>query len=140
MLARLERTLPRGDQWRYEPKLDGFRCLLWRAPGGTVHVLSRNLKDLGLAFPELVQAGDELPVDTLIDGEIVIADAAGRSNFGALQERLGVASRDAARAAVQRPAVVLAFDILRHAGVDIRDEPLGNRRGRLEALLGSGRP
>src|SRR3954447_17498994 len=90
MLARLERTLPRGDQWRYEPKLDGFRGLLWRAPGGGVHVLSRNLKDLGSAFPELVQAGEELPVDTLIDGEIVIADAAGRSNFGALQERLAL--------------------------------------------------
>ena len=64
MLARLERTLPRGNQWRYEPKLDGFRGLLWHAPGGGVHVLSRTLKDLGPAFPELVQAGEELPVDT----------------------------------------------------------------------------
>jgi ATP-dependent DNA ligase len=53
----LERTLPRGDLWRYEPKLDGFRGLLWRAPSGSVHLLSRNLKDLGHAFPKLVRAG-----------------------------------------------------------------------------------
>ena len=42
MLARLERSLPRGEGWRYEPKLDGFRGLLWRAPSGSVHLLSRN--------------------------------------------------------------------------------------------------
>src|ERR1051326_7461037 len=101
MLARLERTLPRGDLWRYEPKLDGFRGLLWRAPSGSVHLLSRNLKDLSLAFPELVKAGRDLPLNTLVDGEIVIADGDGRSNFGALQMRLGKASRDAAREALQ---------------------------------------
>jgi DNA ligase-1 len=136
----LERRLPRGDQWRYEPKLDGFRGLLWHAPGCAVQVLRRHLTDLGPAFPELVQAGEDLPVDTLIDGEIVTADSTGRFNFGALQERLRVARRDARRAAGQRPAVVIAFDILRDAGVDIRDEPLGDRRARLEALLGPGRP
>jgi ATP-dependent DNA ligase len=84
MLARLERTLPRGDQWRYERKLDGFRGPRWHAPSRGVHVLSRNLKDLGPAFTELVQAGEDLPADTLIDGEIVIADSTGRSNLGAL--------------------------------------------------------
>jgi len=49
MLARLDRTLPTGDMWRYEPKLDGFRGLLWHAPSGSVHLLSRNLKDLSHA-------------------------------------------------------------------------------------------
>jgi hypothetical protein len=68
-----------------------------------VHLLSRNLKDLSHAFPELVQAGHDLPLDTLVDGEIVIADADGRSNFGALQERLGKARRDAAREALNSP-------------------------------------
>ena len=51
MLTRLDQRLPTGDLWRYEPKLDGFRGLLWHAPSGSVHVLSRNLKDLGHAFP-----------------------------------------------------------------------------------------
>ncbi len=55
-------------------KLDGFRGLLWRAPSGSAHLLSRNLKDLSNAFPQLVRAGRDLPRDTLVDGEIVIAD------------------------------------------------------------------
>src|SRR5205814_3794185 len=107
MLARLDQRLPRGDLWRYEPKLDGFRGLLWRTPSGSVHLLSRNLKDLSHAFPELVQAGRDLSLDTVVDGEIVIADVDGQSNFGALQERLGKARRDAARQALQSPAVLL---------------------------------
>ena len=84
MLARLQASLPRGDHWCYEPKFDGFRGLLWRAPNGAVHLLSRNLKDLSPSFPELICAGDALATGTLVDGEIVIADAAGRSDFGAL--------------------------------------------------------
>ena len=95
MLARLESALPRGPEWRYEPKLDGFRGLLWRSNDGAVHLLSRNLKDLSTQFPELVCAGEALPPETLIDGEIVIADTDGNSDFGALQARLGVGRRDA---------------------------------------------
>jgi ATP-dependent DNA ligase len=69
MLARLESSLPRGAEWRYEPKLDGFRGLLWRSENGQVHLLSRNLKDLSPCFPELVRAGDSLPQNTVLDGE-----------------------------------------------------------------------
>src|SRR5205814_10229543 len=101
MLARLDQRLPRGDLWRYEPKLDGFRGLLWRAPSGSAHLLSRNLKDLSSAFAELVIAGSHLLLDTLLDGKIVIAEADGRSNFGALQNRLGKAKRDSARDALR---------------------------------------
>ncbi len=71
MLARLESTLPRGPEWRYEPNLDGFRGLLWRSNTGATRVLSRNLKDLSISFPELVRAAAALPLDTAIDGEIV---------------------------------------------------------------------
>ena len=66
----------------------------WRGAG-----LSRNLKDLSVSFPELVRASEALPLDTVIDGEIVIADAEGSSDFGALQQRLGVGRRDAGRSA-----------------------------------------
>lgn len=135
MLARLQRVLPRGQDWQYEPKLDGFRGLLWRPATGSVRLLSRNLKDLGRAFPELVAAGQELPVGTLLDGEIVIADDKGRSNFGALQHRLGVGRRDASRAASRSPAVLLAFDLLRVTDRDLTDSPLSHRRQELEALL-----
>src|SRR3954447_23900580 len=103
MLARLEAALPRGPAWRYEPKLDGFRGLLWRSETGSVQVLSRNLKDLSLAFPELVCAAQTLPRDSVIDGEIVIADAHGNADFGALQQRLGARRRAAPAAAELRP-------------------------------------
>ncbi len=84
MLARLESTLPRGPEWRYEPKLDGFRGLLWRSNTGAARVLNRNLKDLSVSFPELVRALEAPPLGTVIDGEIVIANADGSSDFGAL--------------------------------------------------------
>jgi ATP-dependent DNA ligase len=58
-----------GHAWRYEPKLDGFRGLLWHRTGTSVQLLSRNGRDLAPWFPELMQAGQKLPLGTLIDGE-----------------------------------------------------------------------
>jgi ATP-dependent DNA ligase len=77
MLAQLAPRLPTGVGWRYEPKLDGFRGLLWHRTTSSVQLLSRNSRDLGPWFPELIQAGQKLPAGTLIDGEIVIADDEG---------------------------------------------------------------
>src|SRR5438067_576729 len=72
MLARLERTLPRGDHWRYEPKLDGFRGL-WQAPAGSAHGLQqepqRPRSCVSRACPRRRRAGP----GTLLDREIVIA-------------------------------------------------------------------
>jgi len=133
-------TLPRGVHWRYEPKLDGFRGLLWHGDGATVQLLSRNVKDLSAWFPEVVQAGNALPSNTLLDGEIVIADDGGCSDFGALQARLGTARRDVARVASQRPAVLLCFDLLTLAGEDLTSLPLSDRRRRLEHLVGGLHP
>ena len=135
MLARLKSSLPRGADWRYEPKLDGFRGLLWRSGSGQVRLLSRNLKDLSLSFPELVRAGDVLPLNTVIDGEIVIAAEDGHADFGALQERLGVGGRAAGQVAQRRPAVLLAFDLVRRGGADLTRCPLRDRRENLEVLV-----
>lgn len=135
MLAQLERTLPRGDHWRYEPKLDGFRGLLWHGDGATAESLSRNVKDLSAWFPELIVAGKTLPSNTLVDGEIVIADDLGGSDFGALQARLGMARRDVSQVALERPAVLLCFDLLTVAGEDLTSLPLRDRRHRLEDLV-----
>ena len=77
MLAQRTLRVPAGDTWRYEPKLDGFRALLWQRTAISVRLVSRNSRDLGPWFPELIQAGQKLPVGTLIDGEIVIADDEG---------------------------------------------------------------
>jgi ATP-dependent DNA ligase len=82
-----------------------------------------------------VRAAEALPLDTVIDGEIVIADADGSSDFGALQQRLGVGRRDAGRSAQQTPAVLLAFDVLRREGADLTNRPLRDRRASLECLL-----
>ena len=135
MLAALKHSLPIGDQWLYEPKLDGFRGLLRHATNGHVQVLSRNLRDLAPSFPELARAARSLPVGTLLDGEIVIADESGNADFGALQQRLTVARRAAEQVARQRPAVLLVFDVLELGGVPLTELPLRNRRKRLEDFL-----
>ena len=135
MLARLEPRLPRGQQWRYEPKLDGFRGLLCRSAHGAVHLLSRNRRDLSPWFPELVWAANALPGGTILDGEIVIATDRGVSDFGALQQRLTIASRATASRARETPGVLLTFDVLELAGESLLEQPLVLRRERLEQLL-----
>jgi hypothetical protein len=112
MLAQLDSRLPSGQQWRYEPKLDGFRGLLWHRSTGQAQLLSRNTRDLGQWFPELMRAARTLPPDTLVDGEIVICDDSGRVDFGALQARLGTARNTVATVALERPAVLVVFDVL----------------------------
>jgi ATP-dependent DNA ligase len=134
MLARLQSALPRGEQWRYEPKLDGFRGLLWRRGETGDQLLSRNMRDLTPWFTEVVQAARVFLPDTLVDGEIVIADDQGQSDFAALQERLSTARRAAATAARATAAVLLVFDVLRLGGSDLRDAPLRERRQLLKRL------
>src|SRR5947207_4861375 len=72
MEARSVDTIPRGDEWQYEPKWDGFRCLLSRQ-GDKVDLRSKSGEDLGRYFPELVTAALRLKAKTfLLDGEIVV--------------------------------------------------------------------
>ncbi len=88
--------------------LDRRRGLLWHRTTAIVQLLSRNGRDLGPHFPELVQAGQTLPAGTLIDGEIVIADDDGGGvDFGALQARLTRARAHLSRTAPERPAVLV---------------------------------
>jgi hypothetical protein len=120
MLAQPQTRLPIGDMWRYEPKLDCFRGLLWHRTVTAVQLLSRNGRDLAPWFPELVRAGQTLPVGTLIDGEIVVADDDGSVAFSALQTRLSSARQHASRIALERPAVLVTFDVLENRRVEIR--------------------
>jgi ATP-dependent DNA ligase len=140
MLAHLETRIPRGDLWRYEPKLDGFRGLLWRRTESLAQLVSRNGRDLSPWFPELVQAGQSLPVGTLVDGEIVIACDDGFVDFSALQARLSSARSHVSRVALERPAVLATFDALEIAGAPLVDEALSVRRARLEWLLDERHP
>jgi bifunctional non-homologous end joining protein LigD len=119
MLSQLASRVPTGAQWLYEPKFDGFRGLLRRSSDGLVRLTSRQGKDLTDWFPELAQAGKCLPRSTVLDGEIVIADGEGRADFGALQRRLGVASRRSSQPAANCPAILLVFDMLESASTDL---------------------
>src|ERR1700736_730356 len=72
MEARSADTIPRGTEWQYEPKWDGFRCLLSRQ-GSTVELRSKSGEDLTRYFPELVEAAVKLKAKAfLVDGEIVV--------------------------------------------------------------------
>jgi len=135
MLSQLASRVPTGAQWLYEPKFDGFRGLLRQSSDGLVRLTSRQGKDLTDWFPELAQAGKCLPRSTVLDGEIVIADDEGRADFGALQRRLGVASRRSSQTAANCPAILLVFDMLESAGTNLMQLPLIERRHRLVDVL-----
>ena len=140
MLAQLESRLPRGDQWAYEPKMDGFRGQLWRRDGVVAQLFSRSGRDLGPWFPEIIRAAEALPRETLLDGEIVISDEGGLADFGALQHRLTLARKFIPDAIQDRPAILLVFDVLQLAGEQLANRPLANRRQVLERLLETGHP
>ena len=128
----------------FEPKWDGFRCLVFRSDDGVVlqgRGRSRNpgdaAVDLGYAFPELVAAcSAQLAPGSLIDAEIVVPHL-GRLDFSALSSRLRPRSeaggRSIAGLAESLPATLLAFDVL-WANQDLRERPFGERRAALERL------
>lgn len=87
MLSRAVDELPGSPGWAYEPKLDGFRCVLATSDFGDVRLTSRRGKSLGRYFPEVVAAGRLLPPQLVLDGELVVP-AGGGVDFAALQRRL----------------------------------------------------
>src|SRR5580692_11908693 len=111
MLAKLARELPRGPGLFYEPKWDGFRCIVFR-DGDDVELGSRNEKPLTRYFPELVDSlRHELPERCVLDGEIVIAGPAGLE-FEVLQLRVHPAASRVKMLAETTPASVVFFDLL----------------------------
>jgi ATP-dependent DNA ligase len=139
MLARLERTLPHGDGWLYEPKWDGFRCLAFRS-GGDVALTSRNERRLERYFPDV--AGALLGLSErrfVLDGEL-LAHRGGELTFDALLSRIHPTASFVARLAEEEPAFLVAFDVLALGSRDLRDEPFEQRRRRLEELLDADTP
>jgi ATP-dependent DNA ligase len=134
MLARLERELPGG--LLYEPKWDGFRCLVFRE-GEHVALASRHGRPLERYFPELVAALAAVPEPAFaLDGEI-LASREGEADFAALLARLHPAASRVERLSRETPACFVAFDALAAGGDDLRPRPFAERRARLEALLAS---
>jgi bifunctional non-homologous end joining protein LigD len=127
MKAKLAAHAPTHGNWIYEIKFDGFRALALRG-SDEARVLSRNNKDLGAKFPDVLNAALGLQVkDAIIDGEIVALDSEGRSSFQLLQQyEMG---RE------KPPLYYYVFDILRLNGKDLRGLAVLERKAALEKIL-----
>ncbi len=129
-LALSRKELPVGEDYVYEVKLDGFRCLAF-VDGEEIFLQSRNGKPLGRYFPELA-----LPAGRyVLDGEIVVRDPAGHEDFDALGQRIHPAVSRIERLAGETPAVYVAFDLLAHGDESLIELPFSERRAALERLL-----
>jgi ATP-dependent DNA ligase len=136
MLAKASPDLPTGEEWLYEPKWDGFRALVFR-DGDDVYTQSRDLKPLDRYFPELADPlRAALPERCVLDGEIVIARD-GTLDFEALLLRIHPAESRVRMLAGETPASFVAWDLLALGDEDLRAVPQGERRARIEAVLGS---
>ena len=126
MLATLSKSVVDGPEWLFEEKYDGIRAIAERK-GDRVTLSSRTGQDLTEGFAEVVDAIRALPErDLVLDGELVVFDAAGVSRFQLLQRR-GVDPRT-------RPVYVV-FDVVRAGGKDLRARPLVERRARLLEIV-----
>lgn len=134
MEADQEPRLPVGEEWTYEPKWDGFRCLAFR-DGADVDLRSKAGKPLGRYFPDVVAAIAALPAARLVlDGEIVIP-VGGQLSFDELLLRVHPAASRVRKLAAEHPALYVAFDLLVDArGRDLTGKPLAERRAALEAF------
>jgi ATP-dependent DNA ligase len=126
--------LPTGFGWIYEPKFDGYRGLLSRSKSGRPALLSRNGKDLGRYFPELLSLAEHLAPGTVIDGEIVCPVDSGVS-FTSLQRRLMMSTAERINAVGVEPVALIAFDLLHDHASDVRPAPLSRRRLKLGVVV-----
>lgn len=139
MLAKAVKSLPIGPGYLYEPKWDGFRCVLFR-DGDEVVLGSRGEKPLTRYFPELEAAARaHLPARCVLDGEIVIPRG-NRLDFDALLARIHPAASRVEALSRQTPASFVAFDLLALDDDALLDAPFVERRRVLEHALRDARP
>lgn len=136
MLAKSAPELPAAEPgafW-FEPKWDGFRCLVFR-DGDEIELGSRNDRPLTRYFPEILEPlKAALPERCVVDGEIVVAGPDGL-DFDTLQNRLHPAASRVNKLAVETPSSFVAFDLVALGDRDLRDAGLAERRSLLEGLL-----
>ncbi|QBR92198.1 ATP-dependent DNA ligase [Nocardioides euryhalodurans] len=134
MLAKSVKGVPRGAGHSFEPKWDGFRCLVFR-DGDEVELTSRNTKPLTRYFPEVVDAvREQLPERCVLDGELFVS-VGSRLEFEVLQERIHPADSRVRRLAEETPAGYVAFDLLALGDESFLDHPFSERRSALEQAL-----
>ncbi|WP_116995660.1 ATP-dependent DNA ligase [Desertimonas flava] len=141
MLAKLATAIPTGEApggagWLYEPKWDGFRCIVAR-DGDAIELASRKERPFTRYFPELLDPlRDALPPKAIVDGEIVIPDSDGHGlDFDALLQRIHPAESRVRRLAAETPAVFVAFDLLALGDESWLERPLNDRRAELQRIL-----
>ena len=124
------------EEWAFEAKWDGARCVLTSAGDGTVQLTSRAGNDITVTYPELQALGGILRGrGVVLDGEVVVLDAEGRPDFGLLQRRMGVANaRHATRLAQQTPVQLVVFDVMFLDGRSLLTSSYRERRQVLSGL------
>jgi ATP-dependent DNA ligase len=127
--------IPEGEDWSYEPKWDGFRCLAFKS-GKQVLLQSKAGQPLGRYFPELVNALAELPEKQFVlDGEIVIYSGEHLS-FDDLLLRIHPAESRIRKLSAETPATLMCFDLLVNSGgKSLVDLPFRERRSKLEEFF-----
>jgi ATP-dependent DNA ligase len=132
MEAATAETLPKGPQWQYEPKWDGFRCLAFR-DGDQIELRSKSDQPLTRYFPELATALRDLGAQQFVlDGEIAI-QRAGQLSFDDLLMRIHPAESRVRKLAEETPATFYCFDLLvDERGQSLTDKPLAERRSALD--------
>ncbi len=132
MEALLVSEIPRGEEWEYEPKWDGFRCLAFR-DGAKVELQSKSGQTLTRYFPEIVQALLKLKASKFVlDGELVIPVKGGLS-FDDLLQRIHPATSRVEKLSRETPASFIVFDLLvDDVGKLLVQDPLRKRRTKLE--------
>jgi ATP-dependent DNA ligase len=136
MLAKLSADIPTGDGWLYEPKWDGFRCIVFR-DGDNIELASRNERPFTRYFPELLEPLlASLPKRCVVDGEIVVPATDDRGlDFDALLQRIHPAESRVRRLAAETPASFVAFDLLALDDDSLLDRPLSERHHLLAEQL-----
>jgi len=129
-LARPAKALPTGDDWAYEPKFDGFRCIAF-VDSDEVELQSRNGRGLTRYFPELAFPAGRY----VLDGEIVVDGPDGETDFDLLGQRIHPAASRVKLLSEETPARFIAFDVLSIDDEVLLELPLSERRARLEALV-----
>jgi ATP-dependent DNA ligase len=133
MLAKLETTLPVGDGWTYEPKWDGFRCLV--TVDGEVSFVSRDDRPMMRFFPEVAEMLEGFEAGTFVaDGELVLIRDGGALSFDELQLRLHPAASRVKKLSAEIPATLFLFDLLQEGDQDLKQRPLSERRERLAKI------
>ncbi|UDY23015.1 ATP-dependent DNA ligase [Nocardioides sp. Kera G14] len=134
MLAKPQAKVPTSGGIAFEPKWDGFRCLVFR-DGEEIELASRTAKSLTRYFPELVESlRTALPTRCVVDGELFVAFQ-DRLEFELLQQRIHPAASRVQKLAVELPASFVAFDLLALDTVDCMALPFRERRAALAGVL-----